>query len=130
LHRLYWKEAVRCEEAKAYLAGCVMLGSALETLLVLMVNVFPEEAAATGRLPKKDGKAKPLLNWDLSALLKVANAAGWLPSNLALDDEWCNRKALVGDYAEVVRMVRNLVHPARYRKDHFRGRVTQKYLQR
>lgn len=27
-------------------------------------------------------------------------------------------------------MVRNLVHPARDRKDHFRGRVTQKYLQR
>lgn len=45
-----------------------MLGSALETLLILMVNVFPEEAAATGWLPKKDGKAKPLLYWDLSAL--------------------------------------------------------------
>lgn len=130
LSRFYWKEAVRCEEAKAYLAGCVMLGSALETLLILMVNVFPEEAAVTGRLPKKDGKAKPLLDWDLSALLKVAKAAGWLPSGLALDDEWCNRKALVGDYAEVVRMVRNLAHPARYRKDHYRSRVTKKYLQR
>ena len=30
LYRFYWREAERCEEAKAYLAGCVMLGSALE----------------------------------------------------------------------------------------------------
>lgn len=29
LNRVYWKEAKRCEEADAYLAGCVMLGSAL-----------------------------------------------------------------------------------------------------
>src|SRR5947209_7507057 len=34
------------------------------------------------------------------------------------------------DYAEVVRMVRNLAHPARHATDHCRGRVTQKYLQR
>jgi len=31
LNRLYWREAVKCERAEAYLAGCVMLGSALET---------------------------------------------------------------------------------------------------
>jgi hypothetical protein len=54
------KRRFGAKRPKACLAGCVMLGSALETLLVLMVNVFPEEAAATGRLPKKDGKAKPL----------------------------------------------------------------------
>lgn len=28
LSRFYWQEAIRCEESKAYLAGCVMLGSA------------------------------------------------------------------------------------------------------
>ncbi len=64
LSRFYWKEAVRCEEAKAYLAGCVMLGSALETLLILMVNCYSEQAAATGQLPKRNGKGKPLLDWD------------------------------------------------------------------
>lgn len=123
LHRLstfYWKEALRCEEAKAYLAGCVILGSALETLLILMVNCYPEEAAATGQLPKKK-----LLGWDLADLLKVAKAADWLPSRLAN-----HKKAQIGDYAEVVRMIRNLAHPGRYTKDHFRGKVTQKYLQR
>jgi hypothetical protein len=39
LQRYYWKEALRCEDAEAYLAGCVMLGSALETILVLMISL-------------------------------------------------------------------------------------------
>ncbi len=47
LSRFYWREAMRCQKAKAYLAGCVMLGSALETLLILMVNVFSDEAEQT-----------------------------------------------------------------------------------
>jgi hypothetical protein len=49
LSRFYWKEAVRCEEAKAYLAGCVMLGSALETLLILMVTPLVHGAARSGK---------------------------------------------------------------------------------
>ncbi len=60
LYRFYWKEAERCEEAKDYLAACVMLGSALEALLVLMINVYDEEADATGRVPTKGGKSKPV----------------------------------------------------------------------
>lgn len=118
----------RCEKAKAYLAGCVMLGSALEALLILMVNVYHEAAMATGRVPTKGKKPKPLLDWDLAELLKVAKATGWLPAGLELDEDWNSRKAKVGDHAEVVRMVRNLPHPGRYRKEHFRGRITRKYL--
>ena len=53
-----------------------------------------------------------------------------MSAGLTLDEDWSQKKARTGDYAEVVRMVRNLVHPARYRRDHFRSRVTQKYLQR
>jgi hypothetical protein len=133
LHRLssyYWKEALRCEEAKAYLAGCVMLGSALETLLMLMVDAYGEEVKATGMIPMRDGKPLPLLRWDLGQLLKAAKAAGWLPSGLNPSDEWSTRKAKVGDYAEVSRMTRNLAHPGRYVKDHARQRVTAKYLER
>ncbi|MGH7113937.1 MAG: hypothetical protein ACREE9_05530, partial [Stellaceae bacterium] len=63
-------------------------------------------------------------------LLRVAKAAQWLPSTIDLNDEWSSRKARIGDYAEVVRMVRNLAHPARYATDHYHSRVTQKYLQR
>ena len=130
LQRSYWKEAIHCQDAKAYLAGCVMLGSALETLLILMVNAYGEEAEKTGKIPSPRGKPKPLLKWDLAELLTVAKKAGWLPSALDLKDDWNWRKAKVGDYAEVVRMMRNLAHPARYLKDHHGRRVTNKYLQR
>jgi hypothetical protein len=130
LSRFYWREALRCEKARAFLAGSVMLGSALETLLLLMINAYPEEAERTDCVPTRKGVALPLMQWKLVDLLRVAKAANWLPSGLNFKDDWDRRKAKVGDYAEVVRMVRNLVHPARYVEDHYRNRVTAKYLQR
>src|ERR1700733_9688753 len=102
LQKLYWREALRCQKAKAYLAGCVMLGSALETLLILMANVYSDEVDQTGKVPTVRGKPKPLLDWQFVELLRVAKAAQWLPSALNLEDRWSNRKARIGDYAEVV----------------------------
>jgi len=128
LQRLYWREALRCGESNAYLAGCVMLGSALETMLILMVNIYSDEVEQTGKVPMKKGKPKPLLDWKFIELLRVAKAASWLPSQLDLNEDWNSRKARIGDYAEVVRMVRNLVHPASYAADHYRQRITRKYL--
>jgi hypothetical protein len=130
LNRFYWKEAKRCEEAKAYLAGCVMLGSVLENILILMISLYAEDADKTGKVSLRNGKPKPILKWDLAELLAVAKAAGWLPAGLKLGEDWNRRKARVGDYAEVARMMRNLAHPARYLKDHHRGRVTKRFLQR
>lgn len=130
LSRFYWQEALRGEKAQAYLAGSVMLGSALETLLILMINCYSDEADQTGKVPTRKGKPKPLLDWRFIELLRVAKAAQWLPSALNLDDRWSSRKARIGDYAEVVRQVRNLAHAARYAEDHRRKRVTRKYLQR
>ena len=130
LYRMYLREARRCERANAYLAGCVMLGSALETLLSLMVEVFADDAEKTGKIPTKKGRPKSLVDWDLGELLRVAKAAKWLPAALELSDEWNSRKARIGDHAEIVRMVRNLAHPGRYRKDHFRGRFTRRTYQR
>jgi hypothetical protein len=129
LQRLYWRETLRCKEAKAYLSGCALLGSALETLLILMINANSDEAEQTGKVPIHKGKPKPLLHWQFIELLHVAKAAGWLPSQLDLNDAWSSRKARIGDYAEVVRQVRNLVHPAGYAEDHRGKRVTPKYLQ-
>ena len=127
LSRVYWQEALRCEKAKSYLAGCIMLGSARETILILMVNCFPDEAERTGQLPRDPKKRNNLLKWELFDLLAVAKAAQWLPS--APNGDRNSRKAQIGDYAEVVRMVRNLAHPARYLKDHYRKKVTNNYLQ-
>ena len=45
------------------------------------------------------------------------------------EDDWDTRRARIGDYAEIVRMVRNLVHPARFMADHPRGRVTRNRLE-
>lgn len=131
LYRYYWLEAKRCQKAKAHLAGCVMLGSALETLLMLIVNVYPEEAEATEAVPMKDKKPMPLHKWNLTQLLAVAKKAGWLPSSLNVgEDNWSTRKAEIGDYAEITRMLRNLAHPARYHLDHSRKRVTARFLER
>jgi hypothetical protein len=105
-----------------------MLGSALETILILMIDVHSEEAEKTGKFPNSKGKPKPLLKCDLAELLIIAKAAGWLPTALDLNDDWNWMKARVGDYAEVVRMMRNLAHPARYLQDHRGRRVTNKYL--
>jgi hypothetical protein len=56
--RSYWQEALRWSRVKAYLAGCVTLGSALETLLILMINCFSDEVERTGQIPLKKGRAR------------------------------------------------------------------------
>ena len=130
LSKLYWKEALKCEEAKAFLAGSVMLGSALETLLLLMVNVYAEEAERTGCVPTRGSRTashaveagRPFEGGEGR---KLAFKRPEFERRLGQD-----RKAKLGDYAEVVRMIRNLVHPARYVEDHHSSRVTAKYLQR
>lgn len=97
---------------------------------MLMVNVCPEEAERTGKVPRHKKEIKVLRHWKYQELLRVAKAAGWLPSALDVDkDEWNTRRALIGDYAEVVRMVRNLVHPARFMADQPGGRPTHNRLQ-
>ena len=95
-----------------------------------MISLYNEDADRTGKVPLKKGKPKPILKWDLVELLRVAKAAGWLPAGLELGEDWNTKKARVGDYAEIARMMRNLAHPARYLQDHLHRRVTKKYLQR
>lgn len=51
-----------------------------------------------------------------------------MPSGLSLEDEWDDAKAQIGDYGEVIRQIRNLVHPARYASDFSRKRITERYL--
>ena len=114
LSRIYWREARKCESAKAYLAGCVMIGSYLETLLITMMDCYSEEADGTGKAPKD---TKPLTRWTLEELLTVAMAAGWLPENK------------FGPHVEFARKIRNFVHPGRYGMEHPRGRITHKWFE-
>ena len=130
LIRLYRRETDRCRVAKAYVAGCVMAGAVLETALILMVNAYPDEASATNKLAQQDKATKPLVKWNLAELLRVAKAADWLPSALEYGkDDWDRKKAKVGDYAEVLRQMRNLAHPSRYMEDHYGKRVKRRHLE-
>jgi hypothetical protein len=123
LQRFYWAEAKRCEDANAHLAGCVMVGSAVECLLILFTDIFFKEAIATGEAPtRKNGKIKHLLEWSLADLFRVAKAANWFPETI--EDE----KAAIRDSSVTLKQIRNLVHPARYVQDHHGRRVTQKFL--
>jgi hypothetical protein len=62
-----------------------------------MVNCYSEEAEQTGAVPTRNKVMRPLLEWNLADLLRVAKAANWLPSGLTLGDDWDRRKAKVGD---------------------------------
>jgi hypothetical protein len=130
LARTYQREARRCEEAKAYLAGCIMLGASLETMLKLIVYVYEDEAAATGKVPTIYKKnlakqvPKPLLKWSLEEMLNVVTAAGWLPSEANVNGDWNKHGAKIGDWAKFAQRVRNLVHPGAWTRDHFGRRVT------
>ncbi len=125
LARLYQREAERCQESKAYLAGCVMIGAAFEASLLAFANCYPEEALGSVAAPRRKRTIKPLIDWSLAELLAVAKECNWLPSALSLNDEWDEAKAKIGDYGEVIRQIRNLVHPARYALDWPRKRITK-----
>jgi hypothetical protein len=106
-----------------------MLAAALEASLMATVHCFSEEVLASKSKPMKDGAPKPLIGWSLFELLRVAKELNLLPAQLSLDEEFDDDKALIGDYAEVVRQIRNLVHPARYVEDLPHKRVAKRHLE-
>jgi hypothetical protein len=95
------EEAISCAEAGAYLAACVMIGSAVEGALLTTVATLSEELRKSGQLPDGDP-----LRWSLGVLIKIATQAGVLPtSTLGVE---------VGDAVDVVKWLRNLVHPGAF----------------
>jgi len=124
----YRREARRCLGARAYLAGCIMIGAALEACLVAMCHLYPRDIPRA-LVPTWRGDKKPLLRWTLNELLHVARGAHWLPAGLYAEEAWDNKKARIGDYALVVRDFRNLVHVARYLQDYPSPRLTKRRLE-
>jgi hypothetical protein len=129
LAALYRREAKKCFGAKAYLSGCVLIGAAMEAILLSAINCFPEIIASAKCAPKNKGKIKRLDRWTFSELLDVARELNWLPSELSPEDQWSSAHANIGDYVDLVRQIRNLIHPVRYVNDFSRKRVTKKYLE-
>ena len=128
LSRQYYREAKKCQDAKAYLAGCVMIGAAFEAMLLSFVSCFSDDLSGSSAAPQKKGKIKPLIDWSLAELLDVVKEKNWLPFALTRGDDWIRAEAQIGDYGEIIREIRNLIHPARYSQDWTRKRITKKYL--
>ena len=87
------KEVDRCAGAKAYLAGCVLIGAMTEYLLMAMLRMFPDVVYRRGR--------KMSERWGLQALNDFAKECGWFDQ-------------AVFDAAERIRQNRNLLHPNWY----------------
>jgi hypothetical protein len=125
----YFSEAKRCRAGKAYLAGIVMVGAALETILMCMVCCDSKKIAAWDGAPEWRHELKPLRRWSMTELMDAAEFAGWLPKALR-GSAWDSGRALPGDYAEVLRQFRNLVHPNRYLQHFPHERFSKKLLNR
>jgi hypothetical protein len=123
ISHIYLDEVKKCIDSKAYLSGCIMLGAALETRLLLEAYLRSDEIKPL--LKTKSGKSKPITKLVLSELLCIAKTKGWLPNaNLYLPEGFDPDKAKIGDYAEIIHALRNLVHPTRYISD-FYGRIIE-----
>ncbi len=126
---VYRREAHRCMRGKSYLAGCMMMGGALEASFIGMCHLhraeIPEELVPKG----KDGNAKELLDWSFAQLLEIGRACGWLPSRVRPDDKRDQEKAHRGDWAMVLNDWQNFVHVSRYLQDFRRRRMTRRRLE-
>lgn len=94
-----WQEAVLCHAANAHLATVVMLGSLLEGALLGKVLANPAAANRAAASPKEaSGAVRPFDRWFLSNFIDVAIECGWIHQTR-------------GDFSDVLREYRNLVHP-------------------
>lgn len=95
-----WKEAEKCVNASACLAGIIIMGSLLEGLLLAVVQRKPQEANQSTCCPTDPVTGKPKLfhEWTLSDMINVAYEKKWID----LD---------VKKFSHSLREFRNLVHP-------------------
>jgi len=128
LFTFYRDEAERCRQSGAYLASCVLLASALEAALLAMAECFAGEVAEFTRKSKAKELQRPRKEWGLSQLLLVARNLEWLPSSHKEITTLDPHDAKVGDYVEVVRVIRNLIHPAIYLREYPGEAITEKHL--
>jgi hypothetical protein len=94
-----WAEAQACQNAGAYLAAVVMMGSVLEgVLLAVGNNNLPRCYRAAGTPKARDGSPVALEKWTLNSLIDVAVELGWIKTDR-------------GQFRHALRQSRNIVHP-------------------
>jgi hypothetical protein len=103
----YEREAEKCASVRAYYAACIMIGGALEAILLQMCDLFEHEVAeAIPTLPRKPKGT--IEHWGLDDLIRIAVAVGWLPLRRGPD----LAEPGVGELIDLLRRLRNLSHPA------------------
>lgn len=121
LMEMYKQQSYRCQKAGAYFAACVCLGSAMEAGLLAMAKCYPEDLETSQTYQHK--KELCLEKWTLFDLLKLARELSWIPSQIPLEKvahasgvspDDALSKGDLGYFADVVREIRDMVHPGRY----------------
>lgn len=128
LFESYRHDARKCGDAGACLAGCVLLASALEAALLAMVQCFPQDVERAARMSHSKEMLRPPDELGLSQLLEIARMLHWLPSSGDSEDGQDPAKAQVGDYVDVIRAIRNLLHPSIYMKEFYAQQVDRQHL--
>jgi hypothetical protein len=99
-------EATRCAEAGAFDAACVMIGCALEALLLANVLAFEPDMEHDGTWAPSS--TRPPEEWHLPELVKFHREQGWIAG-----DDPASAK-LLGEAVEALNDLRNVVaHPGR-----------------
>ena len=105
---VYRRQAEKCEQSHAFLAGCILQGALLEACLTLMALVYREEVSNTTafqavkkRVEKKWKRhVRWLRDFDPIDLEKIAIELSWVSG---LEHE-----------LKTLRDTRNLIHPGKY----------------
>lgn len=107
-------ESERCAKVRAYYAACVLQAAAFEGLLLAMCDGFLDDVETYVRtLPSYERPRGPMGKWSLDNLIKIARGLKWLPSRRHIKGR---RK--IGDHVELVKELRNLVHPGKHIRDY------------
>jgi hypothetical protein len=104
-------DATRAASAKAYLAAVTSLGAGLEALLLLRCLGSPHKARKIAEgLARGRRRRFPidLTKWTFNQLIDVCLGAGWLPP---VESELATYSP--ADLANILRLMRNYVHPGR-----------------
>jgi hypothetical protein len=93
-----WTVAQTCQNAGAYVAAVVMMGSVLEGVLFAIGHNNRPQCYRAAHAPKtRDGKQVHLEDWNLNSLIDVAVELGWIKTDR-------------GQFRHALRQSRNIVH--------------------
>jgi hypothetical protein len=94
-----WEESILTQQAKAYLATIVLLGSVLEAMLLYKIESNWAFVQSSGHYPKKNnGGIKRLNEWKLSEMIDTSFELNWISKNEEA-------------FSHALRDYRNFIHP-------------------